>query len=141
MHYYWCKITGQPVPPAPDSANKNDSNEGKPDCNTHESIHIKDVIHWNQIVEEAQTKNIPIFVDFWAKWCKPCLRIGTLYDQLSSDYNGKAIFVKVNADECKDVVSFIHLLINFSAVAMIVGSMMCKMVTRMHRLEVLSVFS
>jgi len=37
-------------------------------------------------------------VDFWAEWCGPCKMIGPIIDELSSDYEGKAVIGKVNVD-------------------------------------------
>jgi len=37
-------------------------------------------------------------VDFWAEWCGPCKAIGPIIEELSKEYDGKAIIGKVDVD-------------------------------------------
>lgn len=58
------------------------------------------VIHLTtEAFDEAIGKNIPVFVDFWATWCGPCRMIGPFIEQLSEEFDGKALVCKVNVDE------------------------------------------
>lgn len=40
-----------------------------------------------------------VLIDFWAEWCGPCRMITPIIEELSKEYEGKAIIGKVNVDE------------------------------------------
>jgi thioredoxin 1 len=56
-------------------------------------IAITDV---DQVVREAV---LPVVVDFWAPWCRPCHAIAPHLEALAEQYDGRLAIAKVNVDE------------------------------------------
>ena len=42
-------------------------------------------------------------IDFWAPWCGYCVRMMPIVEEIAGEMEGKANFVKVNADEETDL--------------------------------------
>lgn len=48
--------------------------------------------------ETVLDSNKVALVDFWAEWCGPCKAIGPMIEELSKEYEGKAVVGKVDVD-------------------------------------------
>ena len=48
--------------------------------------------------DEIIATDKPVLIDFWAEWCGPCKMIGPVVEELAGDYNGRAVFGKIDVD-------------------------------------------
>ncbi len=49
--------------------------------------------------KEVLESDIPVIVDFWAAWCRPCLMLGPIIEEIAEDFEGKVKIGKLNVDE------------------------------------------
>jgi thioredoxin 1 len=58
------------------------------------ALEITDATFEEVVLKSSQ----PVLVDFWATWCGPCRMVGPIIEELSNDYDGKAVVGKVDVD-------------------------------------------
>jgi len=49
--------------------------------------------------EEVIKSELPVLVDLWAPWCRPCLMVAPVVDKLAEKYNDRVKFYRLNVDE------------------------------------------
>jgi thioredoxin 1 len=58
--------------------------------------------------DSALKKSKKIFVDFWAPWCAPCLRMNPVIEKISNRYNS-IVFAKVNVEKYSNLATRYHI--------------------------------
>ncbi|MFC2039069.1 thioredoxin [Chloroflexota bacterium] len=58
-------------------------------------IHVTDDEFEQAVIKSTR----PVLVDFWATWCKPCVMVAPIVDELADEFDGKIDFVKVDIDK------------------------------------------
>lgn len=49
--------------------------------------------------------NLPVLVDFWVAWCRPCRMVSPTVERIAKEMKGKLLTVKVNVDRKQHVAS------------------------------------
>ena len=62
--------------------------------NINMALELNDSIFEEKVLKSDK----PVLVDFWAEWGGPCRMVGPIIDELSKDFEGKAVIGKIDVD-------------------------------------------
>ncbi len=71
----------------------------KPDAPLFQASNNVVVVTKDNFASEVEASEIPVLVDFSAKWCGPCKRLAVELEKLSAQYKGKVKVVTVDVDD------------------------------------------
>jgi thioredoxin 2 len=58
--------------------------------------------------EVVQNASVPVLVDFWAGWCRPCVAAAPEVTRTAADMAGKAVVLKVDTEKYPQVAARFH---------------------------------
>jgi thioredoxin 1 len=59
----------------------------------------------NNFDDQVIKSDKPVMVDFWAEWCGPCRMVAPIMEEISREYEGKAVVVKCDVDSSPGVAA------------------------------------
>lgn len=58
--------------------------------------------NFNEVVTNSE---VPVLVDFYADWCKPCKRIAPTLEEIAAEKDGEVLVCKVDVDQSQQLAS------------------------------------
>jgi thioredoxin 1 len=55
------------------------------------------------------TGGLPVIIDFYADWCRPCRMVAPIMEEFAKEYNGKIRVFKVNTDAEQELAYFFQI--------------------------------
>jgi len=78
--------------------------------------------------ETLESATVPVLVDYWAEWCRPCRTLSPIIDQLGQEMEGKLMVAKVDVEQNQELafglvsIPTLRLYVNGEVVKEIIGA-------------------
>lgn len=59
-------------------------------------LNMVDDANFDQTVLQSK---VPVLVDFWATWCRPCMMVTPVLEELVEEYAGRLLILKLDVDK------------------------------------------
>ncbi|MBN1199477.1 MAG: thioredoxin [Bacteroidales bacterium] len=53
--------------------------------------------------------DLPVIIDFYADWCRPCKMVAPIMDELAAEYKGKIRIYKIDTDKEKELAQVFNI--------------------------------
>lgn len=53
--------------------------------------------------------DLPVIIDFYADWCRPCKMVAPILDELATEYKGKIRVYKIDTDKEKELAQIFNI--------------------------------
>jgi thioredoxin 1 len=63
------------------------------------------ILNEKNFEREVLQSDVPVMVDFWAPWCRPCLMVSPILEEISKEYADKVTITKCNVDDNPELSS------------------------------------
>ena len=60
--------------------------------------------------KEVVESGLPVLVDFWATWCRPCQMVAPILEELTQEYTGKLTIAKLDVDQNQQTAQKYHVM-------------------------------
>ena len=67
-------------------------------------IYMIEDLDGKKFEEKVMRSTKPVIIDIWATWCGPCRIFSPVIDEVSKEFESKATFYKLDADQNQDIV-------------------------------------